>query len=56
MFIKNNLGSIFQEYFLLDSLTVCENIDVLLTLMQKPALESDRKVKELAEELTGQKY
>ena len=48
-FRKNNLGFIFQEYFLLDSLTVRENIAVPLTLLHKPANEIDRKVKELAE-------
>lgn len=34
-FRKNNLGFIFQEYFLLDSLTVQENIAVPLTLLRK---------------------
>lgn len=48
-FRKNNLGFIFQEYYLLDSLTVRENIAVPLTLLHKPAQEIDRKVKELAE-------
>ncbi len=48
-FRKNNLGFIFQEYFLLDSLTVHENIAVPLTLLHKPAREIDAKVKELAE-------
>ncbi len=48
-FRKNNLGFIFQEYFLLDSLTVRENIAVPLTLLHKPTQEIDRKVKELAE-------
>lgn len=48
-FRKNNLGFIFQEYFLLDSLTVQENIAVPLTLLHKPAREIDVKVKELAE-------
>lgn len=48
-FRKNNLGFIFQEYFLLDSLTVQENIAVPLTLLHTPANEIDVKVKELAE-------
>lgn len=48
-FRKNNLGFIFQEYFLLDSLTIQENIAVPLTLLHKPAQEIDYKVKELAE-------
>lgn len=48
-FRKNYLGFIFQEYFLLDSLTVQENIAVPLTLLHKPAKEIHEKVKELAE-------
>ena len=51
-FRKNNLGFIFQEYFLLDSLTVRENIAVPLTLLHKPAKEIDKKVKELAASCT----
>lgn len=47
-FRKNNLGFIFQEYFLLDSLTVQENIAVPLTLLHKPAREIEKRVKELA--------
>lgn len=34
-FRKSHLGFIFQEYFLLDSLTVKENIAVPLTLLKK---------------------
>ncbi len=48
-FRKNNLGFIFQEYFLLDSLTVQENIAVPLTLLNRPAPEIDKNVKELAD-------
>lgn len=48
-FRKNNLGFIFQEYFLLDSLSVQENIAVPLTLLHQSAKEIDVKVKELAE-------
>lgn len=48
-FRKNHLGFIFQEYFLLDSLTVQENIAVPLTLLFQSAREIDAKVKELAE-------
>lgn len=48
-FRKNNLGFIFQEYFLLDSLTVRENIAVPLTLLHQSPVEIDKKVKELAE-------
>ena len=42
-FRKNNLGFIFQEYFLLDSLTVRENIAVPLTLLHKPAKELTKR-------------
>ena len=48
-FRKNNLGFIFQEYFLLDSLTVQENIAVPLTLLHESAKTIDKKVMELAE-------
>ena len=48
-FRKENLGFIFQEYFLLDSLTVQENIAVPLTLLHKPSIEIDKMVRELAE-------
>lgn len=47
-FRKNSLGFIFQEYFLLDSLTVQENIAVPLTLLHMPSREIDEKVCELA--------
>ena len=47
-FRKDNLGFIFQEYFLLDSLTVEENISVPLTLLQKSVIEIEDKVKSLA--------
>ena len=48
-FRKENLGFIFQEYFLLDSLSVQENIAVPLTLLHKPSIEIDKMVRELAE-------
>lgn len=48
-FRKKNLGFIFQEYFLLDSLTVRENIAVPLALLRRPAKEINKKVTELAE-------
>ena len=51
-FRKNCLGFIFQEYFLLDSLTVRENIAVPLTLLHEAEREIDRKIDEL-EELFG---
>lgn len=48
-FRKKYLGFIFQEYFLLDSLTVKENIAVPLTLLHKSAKEIETRVNELAE-------
>lgn len=48
-FRKKNLGFIFQEYFLLDSLTVQENIAVPLTLLHTPTNVIDAKVRDLAE-------
>lgn len=48
-FRKKNLGFIFQEYFLLDSLTIRENIAVPLALLRRPAKEIDTEVDRLAE-------
>lgn len=48
-FRKNNLGFIFQEYFLLDSLTVQENIAVPMTLLHKSEKEIEKKTHDLAE-------
>lgn len=47
-FRKNNLGFIFQEYFLLDSLTVRENIAVPLTLLHQSPETIDAKINWLA--------
>lgn len=48
-FRKNKLGFIFQEYFLLDSLTAYENIAVPLTLLKLSPNEIDSKIKKLAD-------
>ena len=48
-FRKNKLGFIFQEYFLLDSLTAYENIAVPLTLIKLSPKEIDNKIKGLAD-------
>jgi putative ABC transport system ATP-binding protein len=48
-FRKDRLGFIFQEYFLLDSLTVFENIAVPLTLLEIPHRKIEARVQELAE-------
>lgn len=47
-FRSDNIGFIFQEYFLLQSLTVRENIAVPLTLKKMNAQEIDQKVENLA--------
>ncbi|EQF23149.1 ABC transporter family protein [Clostridioides difficile CD160] len=48
-FRKNNLGFIFQEYFLLDSLTIFENISVPLTLKKLPPDKIENLVRSLSE-------
>lgn len=48
-FRKDNLGFIFQEYFLLDSLTIRENIAVPLTLLKQHPKKIESKVQSLAE-------
>lgn len=47
-FRKKSLGFIFQEYFLLDSLTIGENIAVPLTLLKLSPREIEHKVYSLA--------
>lgn len=47
-FRKKQLGFIFQEYFLLDSLTIRENISVPLTLLHVPAGRIRSRVNALA--------
>lgn len=48
-FRKDHLGFIFQEYFLLDSLTIRENISVPLTLQKLPPRQIEAMVQSLAE-------
>lgn len=48
-FRKDNLGFIFQEYFLLDSLTIRENISVPLTLQKISPQKIENMVHSLAE-------
>ncbi|WP_090762002.1 ABC transporter ATP-binding protein [Bacillus sp. OK048] len=50
-FRKNHLGFIFQEYNLLDTLTVKENILLPLSITKTPKSEADHKFRTLAEEL-----
>ncbi|MGN4471700.1 ABC transporter ATP-binding protein [Bacillus cereus] len=47
-FRKDYLGFIFQEYFLLNSLTVKENIAVPLTLLKKSPMEIELIIESLA--------
>ena len=48
-FRRDQLGFIFQEYFLLDSLTVFENIAVPLALLGIPPREIEAQIRKLAE-------
>ncbi len=48
-FRRDHVGFIFQEYFLLDSLTIRENISVPLTLRRLPPAKIESRVKNLAE-------
>ncbi|KHF39132.1 ABC transporter ATP-binding protein [Halalkalibacter okhensis] len=50
-FRKSHLGFIFQEYNLLDTLTVKENILLPLTVQKVSRKEADQRFKELAAEL-----
>ncbi len=50
-FRREHLGFIFQEYNLLDTLTVEENIAFPLSLQKRPLKEIRTKVEELAESL-----
>ncbi|MGM0853717.1 MAG: ABC transporter ATP-binding protein [Bacillota bacterium] len=50
-FRKNHLGFIFQEYNLLDTLTVKENILLPLSITKTPKKEADQKFNDLASEL-----
>lgn len=48
-FRRDNLGFIFQDYFLLDSLTIHENIAVPLTLQKMPPKKIEKIIRSLAE-------
>ncbi|VEF46200.1 ABC transporter ATP-binding protein [Bacillus freudenreichii] len=50
-FRKNHLGFIFQEYNLLDTLTVKENILLPLSITKTPKKEAEQKFHQLATEL-----
>jgi len=50
-FRRTNLGFVFQDYNLLDSLTVRENIMLPLTFSNKIDVTTERKVEEIADKL-----
>lgn len=50
-FRREQLGFIFQDFNLLDTLTAYENIALALTIMKTPAKEIEERVKSIAERL-----
>ena len=50
-FRREDLGFIFQDFNLLDTLTAYENIDLALTIQKVNSNEIDKRVKEIAEKL-----
>lgn len=50
-FRREELGFIFQDFNLLDTLTAYENIALALTIIKTPVKEIDLKVKEVAKKL-----
>ncbi len=50
-FRRENLGFVFQDFNLLDTLTISENIALALTINKVPAGQIDSKVHEMAESL-----
>lgn len=50
-FRREQLGFIFQDFNLLDTLTAYENIALALTIMKVPSKEIDEKVRSIAEKL-----
>lgn len=51
-FRRENLGFVFQDFNLLDTLTVSENIALALTINHTPAEQVDAKVLEIAQTLS----
>ncbi len=51
-FRREELGFIFQDFNLLDTLTAYENIAISLTIQKVKVNEIDRRVKEIAEKLS----
>ena len=50
-FRRENLGFVFQDFNLLDTLTISENIALALTINKVPAVQIDGKVHEISEKL-----
>ncbi len=50
-FRRENLGFIFQDFNLLDTLTMEENIALILTINKIPEKEIDTKIKDIAKKL-----
>ncbi|MBD5521374.1 MAG: ABC transporter ATP-binding protein [Lachnospiraceae bacterium] len=50
-FRRENLGFVFQDFNLLDTLTISENIALVLTINKAPAEQIEGKVYEIAESL-----
>ena len=50
-FRRDNLGFVFQDFNLLDTLTISENIALALTINKVPAGEIDGRVREMAGKL-----
>ena len=50
-FRREELGFIFQDFNLLDTLTAYENVAIALTIQKVPAKEIDKRVQEIAEKL-----
>ncbi len=50
-FRREELGFIFQDFNLLDTLTAYENIALALSIQNKDAKEIDKKIKKVAEDL-----
>ena len=50
-FRRKNLGFIFQDFNLLDTLTIEENIALILTINKIPQKEIDKKIEEITQKL-----
>ena len=50
-FRKNNLGFVFQDYYLLDTLTIKENISLAMALTKKSRSEIEKRTHDIMERL-----